>query len=164
MLWALDCVPALCSAHRFTVPFLQRQCVFIRIPRGRELAALPPSAPGWHRRCKGVFLPAAAWCPSTRSFSRGGFLSSPNLPQFFLLDHWWGPWKRAFMEAGIPFMFVQLRMSLLSYWSTSSYKNSTTFFSSIIPIVIQNPAAAPDEQVCLSNLSLVMSIFPSIRG
>lgn len=64
-----------------------------------------------------------------------------RLPQFssfapVLLDPCWGPWKRAFMEARIPFMFVQLRMPLLSYWFTSSYNNSTTFFSSIIPIVI----------------------------
>lgn len=123
--------PCPCSAHRFTVPFLQQQCVFILILRGRELAVLPPCAPGWRRRCKGIFLPAAAWWPSTRSFSRGGFLSFPAL-----LDPCWGPWKRAFMEAGIPFMFLQLRMPLLSYWFTSSYNNSTTFFSSIIPIVI----------------------------
>lgn len=71
-----------CSAHSFTVPFHQRQRVFILILRGRELAALPPCAPGWCRRCKGIFLPAAAWWASTRSFSRGGFLSFPALPQF----------------------------------------------------------------------------------
>ena len=92
--------PCPCSAHRFTVPFHQRQRVFILILRGRELAALPPCAPGWCRRCKGTFLPAAACGPPQVFLKR-------RLPQFssfapVLLDSCWGPGKRAFMEAGNP--------------------------------------------------------------
>lgn len=70
---------------------------------------------GWQEMQGASSFPAAAWWPST---GRSQEEASSVFPA--LLDPCWGH-ERAFMEAGIPFMFLQLRMPLLSYWFTSSY-------------------------------------------
>ena len=153
------------SARRFPVPILQLQCVFILVLRVRKLAALPPSVPGWYRRCKGFSLPAAALFSSIRSVSKGGFLSSLALLQFFLgtlsevLEKEPSSGQKSpscLCSSGFPYSHsspqaaTRILLKILAQFfpqSVTSSKNPT--------------AASPDEQVLLSNRSLVMPTFPS---